>query len=366
MGKAPEAAGARGHARAHGRVGTKAVPVARAVGLALAHDLTEVRADGGKGAAFRRGHIIREEDLPRLLRCGKEHVFILEIAPDELHEDEAAVRLAAALGGVGVSPSGEPREGRVDLVASRDGLLKIDREALLSFNLLGEVMCATLHTNTLVRQGQRVAGTRAIPLVVRKSLVSEAVRRAASAANGVIAVLQIARPRIGVVVTGSEVSRGLVQDRFGPLLERKAAALGGDVVGVRIAPDDEGEIAARLQELLAAGANLLVATGGMSVDPDDRTRFAADRLGARDIVYGAAVLPGSMCLVAYLPGAREEVPLIGLPACALAHKATVFDLILPRLLAGERLGRGELADLGHGGLCLRCEHCDFPRCPFGK
>ena len=363
MGELPSTTGTRGRGRAGALARAKVVPVDRAVGLALAHDLTEVRAEEGKGAAFRRGHVVREEDLPRLRRCGKEHVFILDLAADELHEDEAAVRLAAALCGDGVSPSGEPREGRVDLVASRDGLLKIDHEALLSFNLLGEVMCATLHTDSLVRRGQRVAGTRAIPLVIRESLVSEAVRCAGS---GVIAVREIARPHIGVVVTGSEVSRGLVQDRFGPLLERKAAALGGEIIGVRLAPDDEGEIAARLQELLAAGANLLVATGGMSVDPDDRTRFAADRLGAHEIVYGAAVLPGSMCLVAYLPCESGEIPLVGLPACALAHEATVFDLILPRLLAGERIGRRELAELGHGGLCLRCERCDFPHCPFGK
>lgn len=351
--------GGRAGGPAHARV----VPVEQAVGLALAHDLTEVRAGGAKGAAFRRGHIVRAEDLPRLLGCGKEHVFILDFAAGELHEDEAAVRLAAALCGDGVSPSGEPREGRVDLIASRDGLLKIDREALLSFNLLGEVLCATLHDNTLVARGQRVAGTRAVPLVVSETLVAKAVQRAGA---GVVAVRQIARPRIGVVVTGSEVSRGLVQDRFGPLLERKAAALGGEVVGVHTAPDEEGEIAARLQDLLAAGANLLVATGGMSVDPDDRTRFAADRLGARDIVYGAAVLPGSMCMVAFLPGERGAIPLVGLPACALAHEATVFDLILPRLLAGERIGRREFAELGHGGLCLRCERCGYPRCPFGK
>lgn len=363
MGERGDAAAARDPRRLAGLARAKVVPVERAVGLALAHDLTEVGAAGGKGAAFRRGHIVREDDLPRLRRCGKEHVFILDLAADEIHEDEAAVRLAVALCGDGVSPAGEPREGRVDLVASRDGLLKVDRAALLSFNLLGEVMCATLHTDTLVRRGQRVAGTRAIPLVVGDALVREAVRCAGS---GAIAVREIAPPHIGVVVTGSEVSRGLVQDRFGPLLACKAEALGGSIVGVRLAPDDEEEIAARLQELLAAGANLLVATGGMSVDPDDRTRFAADRLGASGVVYGAAVLPGSMCLVAYVPSGSGPIPLVGLPACALAHKATVFDLILPRLLAGERIGRRELAELGHGGLCLRCERCDFPRCPLGK
>lgn len=347
---------------AQGRRALRTVPVGEAVGHALAHDVTEVRPGVSKGRAFARGHIVREEDIPHLRRCGKEHLYVLELGPDEIHEDEAAVRLAAALCGEGVAPKGKPREGRVDIHAARDGLLRVDVAALLAFNRLGEVMCATLRTGTVVRRGQRVAGTRAIPLVVPQTLVREAERRAGA---GILAVREMAGPRIGVVVTGSEVSRGLVEDRFGPLLWRKAAALGGAIVGVRVAADDEEEIAARLRELLAAGASLLVATGGMSVDPDDRTRFAADLLGARDVVYGAAVLPGSMCLVAYLRAGAGEVPLVGLPACALAHEATVFDLLLPRLLAGERIGRDELAELGHGGLCLGCDPCRFPVCPFG-
>jgi hypothetical protein len=341
---------------------TRTIPVEQAVGLALAHDLTEVGPAGAKGAAFRRGHVVRAEDLPRLRSCGKEHVFVLALGEDEVHEDDAATRLAGALAGEGVAPAGPPREGRVDLVAARRGVLRVDRAALRAFNMLGEVMCATLHDGTLVRGGQRVAGTRAVPLVVTQ----EVVQLACTIGRGSLAVRELARPRCGVVVTGSEVSRGLVRDRFGPLLAAKIAALDGEVIGVRVAGDDEEQIARHLGALAAAGANLLVATGGMSVDPDDRTRFAATLLGARDIVYGAAALPGSMCLIAYLPSPAGEIPLVGLPACALAHAATVFDVLLPRLLAGERIGRAALADLGHGGLCLRCEVCRYPVCPFGK
>jgi hypothetical protein len=353
---------AAGETRGRAGGALRSIPVEEAVGLALGHDLTEVLPGGVKGAAFRRGHVVRAEDLPRLRSCGKEHVFVLAVGGDELHEDDAAIRLAAALCGEGVAPAGPPREGRVDLIASRDGLLAVDREALLALNLLGDVMCATLHDGTLVERGRRVAGTRAIPLVVKEARI----RAAAGIAAGIVSVRELARPRFGVVVTGSEISRGLVRDRFGPLLEKKAAALGGEVVGLRVAGDDEDEIARGLRALADAGANLLVATGGMSVDPDDRTRFAAERLGARGIVYGAAALPGAMCLVAYVPSSGGEIPLVGLPACALAHEATVFDLLLPRLLAGERVGRAELAALGHGGLCLKCETCRYPVCPFGK
>jgi hypothetical protein len=341
----------------------RTVPVDRAVGLALAHDVTEIIPGVSKGRAFARGHVVRECDVPRLRRCGKEYLYVLHLADGDLHEDAAAEALAAALAGEGVERAGPAREGRIDLLAARDGLLAVDREALLRFNMLGEVMCATLHDGTRVRRGERVAGTRAIPLAVSGSVVREAVR---AAGRGVVRVLALAPPRIGVVVTGSEVAHGLVQDGFAPLLARKAAALGGEVAGVRVAADDEARIAAALRELLEAGANLLVATAGMSVDPDDRTRFAAARLGAREVVYGAAALPGSMCQVAYVPWDGGEVPFVGLPACALAHEATVFDLLLPRLLAGERIGRRELAELGHGGLCLRCEVCRFPVCPFGK
>jgi len=284
------------------------IPVEQAVGAVLAHDVTEIRKDEFKGAAFRKGHVIRPEDVCHLQRLGKERVFVLTIGPDEMHEDDAALVLAQALMGAGVAIKGSPREGKITLVAGRDGLLTIDREALLAFNMLGDVMCATLHTNTVVNKGREVAGTRAIPLVVKNSVIAEAVRIAGRVRSaecgvrkpGVIEVKSLRKPRAGVVITGNEVYHGRVKDAFAPIIRAKIESFGGEVVGIYYAPDDERFIEERLRELLKAGADLLITTGGMSVDPDDVTRFAIRNLGATDITYGSAALPGAMVLVGYL------------------------------------------------------------------
>jgi hypothetical protein len=358
--------------------GFKTIPVSEAVGMVLAHDVTEIRhgeasAEGGcapfKGRAFRKGHVIREDDVCHLQRLGKENLYILDVGEDEMHEDEAALAIAEALRGEGVETAGEPREGKINLVASRDGLLKVNREALLAFNMLGEVMCATMHNNTVVRKGQLLAGTRAIPLVVKKSAVREAVS-IANRAEGAIQVKEMKKPKAGVVITGNEVYFGRVKDAFAPVIKKKIEAMGGEVIGTYYAPDDESFIGRRLRELLEAGAELLVTTGGMSVDPDDVTRFAIRSLGAEDLTYGSAVLPGAMFLMAYVTGAGNgnapSIPVIGVPACGMYHSITVFDLVLPRVLAGEKIGRRELAELGHGGMCLNCKECRYPVCPFGK
>jgi molybdenum cofactor synthesis domain-containing protein len=337
------------------------IRVTEAVGTVLAHDITEIRPGEFKGRAFKKGHLIREEDVCHLQRLGKEHLYVLQVAEDEMHENDAAFALAAALMGEGVAIKGEPREGKISIVAERDGLLAIDRDELLAFNMLGEVMCATLHTNTLVKKGQTVAGTRAIPLVIRKSVVDAAVA-IGERAGKIIRVREIRKPKVGVVITGNEVYDGRVKDAFAPVITKKTEELGGELVGVYYAPDDKAFIVDRLRELLKAGADLLITTGGMSVDPDDVTRFAIRELGATDITYGSAVLPGAMFLIAYL----GDVPIIGIPACGMYAKTTIFDLILPRVLAGDRIGRKEAAALGHGGLCLKCDVCRYPVCPFGK
>lgn len=370
---------------------SKTIRVTEAIGTVLAHDITEIRPGEFKGRAFKKGHVIREEDVCHLQRLGKERLFVLQVAEDEMHENDAAYAIARALMGEGVAIKGEPKEGKISIVAERDGLLKIDADALLSFNMLGEVMCATLHDNTVVKKGQTLAGTRAIPLVVKKSIVKEAVRIAEAARNipltpalsprgegdmpfhlpsgemiqvrgGVIEVKELRKPKAGVVITGNEVYHGRIKDAFAPVITKKIEVLGGELVGVYYAPDDKAFITDRLRELLNAGADLLITTGGMSVDPDDVTRFAIRELGATDITYGSAVLPGAMILVAYL----GEIPIFGIPACGMYAKTTIFDLVLPRSLAGEKIGRRELAELGHGGLCLKCEVCRYPICPFGK
>jgi len=344
------------------------IPLDGAVGMALAHDITEIRPGEFKGRAYRRGHIIREADIEHLKRLGKESVFVLEMGPDEMHEDAAALLLADALMGAGTVRQGAPREGKIDIVAATDGLLKVCREALLRLNMLGDVMCATLHDNTLVKKGTMVAGTRAVPLVVRRRVVDQAVA-VAQRYGGVVEVRPLRRPKAGVVITGNEVYYGRIEDAFEPVVRRKMEECGGDMVGVRFCPDDEAAIAGQLRQLVDAGADLLITTGGMSVDPDDVTQAAIRKLGAADVTYGAAALPGAMFLVAYLPaaGARAEpLPILGIPACAIYHRTTVFDLVLPRILAGERIGRRELASLGHGGLCMHCGECRHPLCPFGR
>ncbi len=376
-------------ARRHGAGATRAVPVSEAVGMVLAHDVTEIRKDEFKGCAFRKGHVVRSEDVPRLRQIGKDHLFVLTIGDDELHEDDAAKSLAHALMGEGVALQGEPREGKVNLVAGRDGLLKIDEEALLNFNMLGDVLCSTLHSNTMVTKGQIIAGTKAVPLVIKLTIVDDAVsiagRVRSTGASGVIAVREIRKPRAGVVITGREVYEGRIKDSFAPVIAKKIESLGGEIIGIYYAPDDRHFIRQRLEELVSAGADLLITTGGMSVDPDDVTRFAVRDLGAVDISYGSPALPGAMVLVGYLeqgpgaggkgpgkdslnpgPGTLDPIPILGIPACGMYHKTTVVDLLLPRLLAGEKIGRRELAALGHGGLCLQCKECRYPVCPFGK
>ncbi|HSW62930.1 MAG TPA: FmdE family protein [Dissulfurispiraceae bacterium] len=343
------------------------VPVSEAVGMALAHDITEIRKNEFKGRAFRKGHIVRSDDVEHLRRLGKEKLFVLSIQDDEMHEDEAALLISDALKGEGVSVPGEPKEGKLNLVASRRGLLKINAEALRRFNRLGEVMCATLHTNTVVREGQIIAATRAIPLVVKKPVIEKALQ-AVHGRPRTVEVLPMHRPKTGIVITGNEVYHGRIADAFGPIMSRKVAELGGSIVGIHYAPDDEKVIEEKLRGLLSQGADLLITTGGMSVDPDDVTRFAIRQLGAKDFTYGSAVLPGAMFLIAYLDDSSGtgSIPILGIPACGMYHKTTIFDIVVPRVLAGERIVRDDLAALGHGGLCLHCAECRYPACPFGK
>ncbi len=350
--------------RPNGRV----VPLEEAVGMLLEHDITEIRQGEFKGRAFKRGHRVCKTDLDRLRDLGKNNLYVLSLADDEMHEDDAAFSLAEALRGAGVVLEGEPHEGKINLVAERGGLLRIDRDALFAFNMLGDVICSTLHDNTVVRRGQILAGTRAIPLAVKKDIVGKAVEIAHEARMrgvGVVSIAEIRKPNAGIVITGNEVYYGRKQDAFSSVIEDKVRGFDGVVAGKYYAPDDEGYIEDRLRELIDAGADLLIVTGGMSVDPDDVTRFAIRKLGAENVVYGSPALPGSMVLIGYLEK-EKTIPIIGVPACGMFHKTTVFDLLLPRILTGERIGRRELAEMGHGGLCMNCKECGYPHCPFGK
>ncbi|MBU4260745.1 MAG: molybdopterin-binding protein [Proteobacteria bacterium] len=345
---------------------TKIIPVDQAVGMVLPHDITEIRtagADNGafKGTAFKKGHIIRPEDVEHLRRLGKERIYILTLDENEIHENEAAQLMSEAMAGEGVVGSGRPTEGKISLVAVHDGLLKINTEALYRFNLLGEVMCATLHDNTPVSKGEQVAATRLIPLISERQIVEKAVAIAMDA-GGLLQVKQMRAAKAGLVITGSEVFYGRIKDSFEPVLREKLEKLGSKVVKVGFAPDDAELIAAEITACLEAGADLIITSGGMSVDPDDVTRAGIMKAGATDVCYGTPVLPGAM----FLTGGIGEVPVLGLPACGMFHRITVFDLILPRVLCGETITREDLARMGHGGLCRNCKKCQYPVCGFGK
>jgi len=339
----------------------KKIKLKDAIGTQLAHDITEIRPDEFKGAAFRKGHMVCNEDLCHLQKLGKNNLYVIDLAADEIHENQAAAILADALAGDGIAWKDDPHEGKINLLAAKDGLFKVDTTALAAFNMVDEVMCATLHNHTLVKKGEKVAATRAIPLVMKRV----AIERAAAIArqNGaVLAVKALRSARVGLVITGNEVYHGLIEDRFAPILSEKATILGCEVAGIAFAPDDEALISQAIGDHLGRGCDLIMLSGGMSVDPDDVTRKGIQMAGATQMHYGSAVLPGAMFLAAYI----GDVPLLGVPACGMYHRITVLDLVLPRILAGEHIGKAELAFLGHGGLCKDCEECVYPHCPFGK
>ena len=337
------------------------VRVEEAIGQPLAHDITEIRSGEFKGPAFRRGHIVESQDVDHLRQLGKDHLYILKLEPHQMHEDEAAVTIAEALCGEGVSWSSQPREGKISLNATRDGLLKVDVDILTRFNEVGEVMCATRHTNSTVSKGEQVAATRAIPLFIDRPIVEEAVRIAKQNLR-VLRVMPFRQAKVGLMITGNEVFYGRIEDKFEPIIRKKVEAYKGTIVDSVFLPDDDQKIAESAHNLIVQGADLLITTGGMSVDPDDRTRFGLLKAGAKDMIYGSAVLPGAMFMSANLLG----VPVLGIPACGLFAPVTVFDLIYPRILAGDRINRNDIARIGHGGLCLKCETCRYPSCPFGK
>ncbi len=341
--------------------GVRKIRVEDAVGLHLAHDLTEIRPGEFKGPAFRKGHKVAEQDLCHLMRLGKRHLYVLNLDQDHVHEDEAALILAHDLAGPGVALEGRPKEGKLQMEAAWDGLFKVNVEPLVRFNLLPEMMCATLHTDTPVKAGQRLAGTRIIPLFVHRRTLEEA-RSLAAAHYPILSVKEFRPHKAALIITGNEVFDGLIEDRFAPIIRKKLAAYGSSLAETVILPDDAHRISAAIIASLNRGIELLITTGGMSVDPDDVTRLAISQAGMDRLYYGAGALPGSMFLLAY----QGQVPIMGVPACALYHEVTIVDLILPRLLAGEQPDRHDLARLAHGGLCCDCPACRFPACPFGK
>jgi len=336
------------------------VPVENAVGMILCHDLTRIVPGKFKGRVFKKGHVVKKEDIPLLLEIGKENLYVWENREGFLHEDEAARRMACAVAGYGVTMT-EPKEGKINLLASMKGLLKIDTAGLNAVNDIEQVMLASLHTNQVVEKDTVVAGTRVIPLVIDEKIIEQVEERAAQF-GPLVEVKPLACLRVGMVVTGSEVYKGRIEDKFGPVVKAKIVKLGSYVFRKINVPDDTGMIARAIQDLLAEKADLIVITGGMSVDPDDLTPAGVVAAGGKIVSYGAPALPGAMFMVSYI----GKTPVLGLPGCVMFSKRTVFDLVLPRIMAGEEIERRDIVALGHGGLCLECPTCRFPACPFGK
>ena len=329
-----------------------------AAGQVLCHDITQIIPGEFKGARFRKGHVIQPEDIPVLLSIGKENLYVWEKHPGILHEDEAAALLYKAAAGRNIHGT-EPKEGKIELIADCDGLLKIHRKALLAVNSLPQMMIATIHGDLPVKKGQKLAGTRIIPLVIEQEKMDA--MQAAAGAEPILNVLPMQAKKVGIITTGSEVFKGRIEDKFTPILQSKLAVYGCEVLFHKVCDDDPAGITAAILEAKAAGCELIFTTGGMSVDPDDRTPLAIKNTGATIITYGAPVLPGAMFLVSYLDG----VPVCGLPGCVMYAKRTIFDLLLPRLLADDPITAEDIARLGEGGLCLNCEVCHWPNCGFG-
>jgi molybdopterin biosynthesis enzyme len=327
----------------------KVIPVEEAVGMPLAHDITEIVPGQHKGPAFRRGHVVRKEDISKLLDVGKRHLYVMELERDELHEEDAARRLAKAAAGANLRLT-DPVEGRVNLVAEISGLLKIDADLLYRFNSLGDLMMATLPSNRYVQKGDVAAGTRTIPVVVKEELIQRA--EALCEDRPIVTLLPVPARKIHLIVTGSEVYTGRIKDGFEPVVRKKIGAMGSELADRKLAPDDSDEIAQLIQAAGKAGAELILVSGGMSVDPDDKTPEGIRRSGARVESHGFPILPGSMFVMAYL----NETPILGLSGCVLHDPFTAFDMLLPRLLAGEKISRNDIMAMGHGGLQRKHDH----------
>jgi len=338
----------------------KAIPVEEAVGTVLCHDITRIIPGESKGPAFRRGHVVTEQDISTLLDIGKANLYVFDPKDGYVHEDDCAIRLARAAAGQGVAFS-SPCEGKVTLTAAHDGLLSINVDGLAELNSIEDVTFGTIHTHQFVKKGRALGGTRVIPLAVPEELLQHA-ESVCAACKPIIEVLPLKAARIGVVTTGSEVYTGRIKDGFGPVLQRKFAILGSTILDQVFVSDQVEMTVAAIKTLADRGADLIAVTGGMSVDPDDQTPTAIRKTGAHLISYGAPTFPGAMFMLAYL----GDVPVVGLPGCVMYYKASIFDLVVPRLLAGERLERRDIVRLGHGSFCENCESCRYPACGFGK
>ena len=338
----------------------KLIKTEDAVGHVLCHDMTQIIKDQYKDARFRKGHVVTEEDIPVLLSMGKEHLYVWEMTPGMVHENDAAERMAALCGKVNMNWS-EVKEGKIELTAACDGLFWVNSEKLIAVNSVEDVMIATRKGNTAVRKGDKLAGTRVIPLIIPEEKLQAA--EAAAGDTPLLELLPYTKKTAAIIATGGEVKKGLIQDTFTPVVKDKLAAYGIETLAVTYSGDGVENVADAIAEARKTGADIILCTGGMSVDPDDNTPGGIKASGARIVTYGAPVLPGAMFLLGYY---EDGTVVMGLPGCVMYAGATIFDLALPRIAAGMQMTRADFAAMGEGGLCLGCRPCHWPICPFGK
>jgi molybdenum cofactor synthesis domain-containing protein len=338
----------------------KKVRVEDAVGMVLGHDVTKIVPGGFKGAAFKKGHVIRQEDMEELKSMGKNHINIIELECGQIHENEAAERISRACAGENIELKG-PSEGKIEFISRVRGVLKVNVDALDRINDIEEIALASVHSNTLVEVGQPVAATRTIPLVIDEGKI-KSVELIAGELGSVIAIREMKKGKIGVVISGTEVYEGRIKDRFAPVMEEKIKFYGCESIGIRYAPDDSERLQREITKLIECGADVVLACGGMSVDADDVTPDAIKQSSDYVVSYGMPALPGNMLMLAY----KGKTAIFGIPGAAMYFRTTTLDLLLPRVLCGEILTRKDLTSMGNGGYCLRCKVCVFPACPFGK
>lgn len=336
----------------------KSVDVEQAVGMVLCQDVTKIVPGEFKGRAFKKGHIIREEDIPELLKLGKEHIYVWQSDPSDVHEDDAAMRIASAVAGENITCE-KPSEGKSALKSTVKGLFKVNTSLLQQINSIEDISIASLPGNFKVECGQNVAGARIIPLMIPDSKVS-LVEKICCEQGYPFMVKRYKRLKFGIITTGSEVYKGRIEDKFGPVIKKKIAYFDGEDLGQVICPDNLGVIESAIWNFIEKKADLIILTGGMSVDPDDLTPGAIRGTGASIVTYGAPVQPGNMFMMAYLQGAA----LVGVPGCGMYFRTTILDVVLPRIFAGELLDKSYFAAMGEGGLCSHCEVCRYPNCYF--
>lgn len=337
----------------------KIIDVKEAIGQVLCHDMTQIIPGKTKDARFRKGHIIKEEDIPVLLSMGKKNIYVYEMNENMLHENDAAIMLKNMCINENMYES-EIKEGKLEIKSSIRGYFRVDKERLEKANMTDDITIATIKDGN-VEKDQKIAGMRVIPLVIEKEKLLRLQKEIGD--KSLFEILPYRIKKFGLVVTGSEVYNKIIEDKFAPVIEKKLSDFNVEMIDKIYCDDDLDMIKSAILKLKSLGAELICCSGGMSVDPDDKTPDAIKESGAKVITYGTPFLPGAMFLLGYFD---DGTPVLGLPGCVMYARNTVFDVYLPKVLAKIKLSKKDFAHLGYGGLCKQCDVCHFPNCTFGN